>query len=147
MLPAGGRATICNYLSNIDPTEAVRGGYPQFLDAHTRRIVSALGGQVSAWGPARKALNLFMRDMTYNHWFRNGAGLASIEAQLEVPLDSKTMTAIASAAVGGDLRKFKVIDLNSERSDLFQVAASAIARARGIPRVHLDLIWWSEQVS
>jgi hypothetical protein len=114
--------------------------YVEFLDQHTNDLLNKVN---VLWGTARKSINLFMRDMTYNYWIRDELGLEAIEHQLEVPLDSKTMTAISSHRLGEGLDPVRVINLAPEISRKFQTSAAQIADERGIARVHLDLEWWS----
>ena len=45
------------------------------------------------------------------------------------------------------LRPIPVVALDEVKSKEFQDAATEIAEARGIARVHLDLQWWSDPAS
>jgi hypothetical protein len=133
----GHRPTICDYLSDVD----LDGLEPDNLASRLDTWTKALEAKVGAWGACRKAVNLFMRDATYNHWLRRDHRLDVIEAQLEVPLDSHVMQG---------LRRFDsalpkppaVKELDETLSAEFQQAASKMAEKAGIARVHLDIDLW-----
>ncbi len=114
------------------------------LDEWTEELV----GRDIPWGPARKSLNLFLRDLSYNYMTRIEYGLADCERDLEVPLDGKVMAAIRrekqSAAY---LQQLAVKRLTPEISATYQHEAGLIAKKKGIFRVELDLEWWSEEAA
>ena len=142
MVSAGGRSAICQHLARLEVGRAALDNYGAFLNQGTQQLMAATGCR---WGPARKALNLFMRDMAYNHWIRFELGLAAIEEELELPLDGRTMKRLRSGQSDICLPRCAVVDLTEEISQKFQMAAAASAQTQGMARVHLDLEWWSPQ--
>jgi hypothetical protein len=138
MLAVGGRRLVCNYLSGIDLTALRDGVFPPLLDRWSDELSGRLDQR---WGPARKAINLFLRDVTYNVWLRDAHSLPGIEAALELPLDGVIMSAIRRLDSTG-LPKVSVIGLTRELSEGYQQAAAGIAAAKGIARVHLDVVLW-----
>ena len=95
------------------------------------------------WGVARKSLNLFLRDVLYNHYLRRHFGLRRIESWLEIPLDSYSMKGMAADPVNrhrrSPLRPIPIKDLTREVNCRFQRAAREIAARIGTQPVHLDL--------
>ena len=122
--------------------------YAKLLDALTSRLVRDLPKGAQHWGAARKFLNIFLRDATYNVYLRNAYRLDRIENRLEVPLDShvakelaKTMSRLNLQA--GSLPKWKsVISLDSSQNKKYQEAVRRIAKKEGIDPVHFDVIAW-----
>ncbi|MBV8356760.1 MAG: hypothetical protein JO189_02325 [Deltaproteobacteria bacterium] len=106
-----------------------------------------------SWGTARKCLNIFLRDATYNYYMRNRYGLEVIEPLLEVPLDNNVEKGIRR-----DMRRlkpplppllefengaFSIIDLKREQHESYQNAAEWIAREEyRTHRVHLNLFYF-----
>ena len=90
--PAGCLDAVRGYLGGVDlgNIPRMRRGFREWLDGHTEGILVAMGGVGAgrAWGLARKALNLFLRDCLYNHYLRDRYGLGRLEGWLEIPLDS-----------------------------------------------------------
>jgi N-glycosylase/DNA lyase len=94
------------------------------------------------WGVARKVLNLFLRNVTYNAHLRKFYKLQSIESFLEIPLDS---------IIAKELKKrnkklpewSSLRSLTHDEGDLFQNSADRIALQKGIYRVHLDVFLWT----
>jgi hypothetical protein len=109
----------------------------------TERLKRKFPPKAQNWGVARKTVNLFLRDCTYDHHLRAYYGLAVIEPWLEVPLDSY---------VANTLGKHKRYELPSrwpgvkyltpEESARYQDVAQRLADHKGIYRVDLDLYWW-----
>lgn len=96
-----------------------------------------------AWGRARKALNIFLRDVTYNADLRDYYGLAKIRGWLEVPLDSHVALGLKSEREGLCLPPWRGIkNLRPEISEQYQAVATAIAKRYGISPVDLDVLYW-----
>lgn len=96
------------------------------------------------WGAARKALNLFLRDCTYDHHLRAHYGLGKVEPWLEVPLDSYVAGALRKTRKGKGLAKWDSLKgLDDKISGEYQEVAQDIADRQGIARVHLDLGYWT----
>jgi hypothetical protein len=112
------------------------------LDRETEAIRRSLPVGAKNWGAARKALNLFLRDILYNQYLSNFYKFNKIERWLEVPLDSNVVEGIEESYLA-NLPKWKGIKhLKAEDSFVFQQAALKVAKARQIARVHLDVYWW-----
>jgi hypothetical protein len=89
-------------------------------------------------------LNIFLRDCLYTTYLDTAFGLRKNEANFELPLDSITVLHLKRAAGHGKLPAWPgVKHLTEPLSARFQEAAAAEAARRGIPRIHLDAIWWS----
>lgn len=131
-----------NRLSNIHSKR----DYIIFLNRHTGRLMNRFRGNAKGnWGAARKALNLFIRDVRYNvhlnKWFKIG----SVSKWLEVPLDRYVINGLKRDNKSNHLEnpKWKSIrSLSSEKSNLFQSIATYIANQKNIHRVDLDIEYW-----
>lgn len=114
-------------------------GFPDFLDSQTNRIRKHLPTGAQKWGIARKVLNIFLRDATYNHYLRDHYRLGRFEKLLEVPMDRLTATSLKAHTAPGTLPTWKgVRHLDADDNKDFQQRANTIAAERGIVRVHLD---------
>ena len=112
------------------------------LERETESIRKSLPVGAKNWGAARKALNLFLRDILYNQYLCDFYKFNKIEKWLEVPLDSNVAEGIEESYLG-NLPKWKGIKhLKTEDSSVFQQAALNVAKAKQIARVHLDIYWW-----
>lgn len=101
--------TARDFLANLDLSSLpVNAQYPKWLDQQTEILrnqfctlpVSELKGESEQehsaqpqiakplWGPARKAINVFMVMASLNHFLQITHNLANLENTLEVPLDS-----------------------------------------------------------
>lgn len=138
MVPRGGRRCACRFLSTIDLSSLHHAKFADLLDVWTDELSKRLEDR---WGPARKAMNLFLRDLSYNTWLRKEFNLGSYESQFEVPLDGKVMLYIREE--NANLPTLSVVSLNKEVSNKYQAEAFKIAKAKGFARVHLDLLIWS----
>ncbi len=138
----GCRGRICDYLAAIDLSELVTRGVADALDRWTAELADTTG----AWGPCRKALNLFLRDAAYNHWLRPAYQFEDIEINLELPLDRLVMSALKEREPCLP-RPPAVKDLSKAISDQYQMAALGEANKAGVARVHLDLQLWNGGVA
>ncbi|MDW7762062.1 MAG: hypothetical protein SCM96_15655 [Acidobacteriota bacterium] len=122
-------------------------GQPQFFDnlnVATIALRDSLPSGARHWGLARKVLNIFLRDCLYNTYLDAAFGLSKNLAYFEIPLDGITAVHLKRAAGRGMLPAWPgVKHLAEPLSVRYQEAATAEAGRRGIPRVHLDAIWWS----
>jgi hypothetical protein len=120
--------------------------YPATLDKWTDQLQHEFpeGGQ--CWGVARKCLNIFMRDASYNAHFRKMyPRLGLLQQVLEVPLDSYTANGLLREDGVKDFglqRWDAIIRLTPEENDKFQQWALIVAKRKGIFRVHLDLLYF-----
>ncbi|MBW8003455.1 MAG: hypothetical protein FVQ80_15815 [Planctomycetes bacterium] len=118
--------------------------FKSLLDKHTLKLQHHLPTNAQHWGAARKAMNLFLRDILYNRYLCSSYAFVQNEKWLEVPLDSYVARGIR-ANFDGDLPKWSGIkNLTPATSDKFQIAAKYIARNRKIVPVHLDVYFWRE---
>lgn len=113
------------------------------LDRATLQLMKSLPRRGQSWGIARKLLNIFLRDALYTGYLEEAYRLRRSETLLEVPLDSITARNIRAEVPRGSVpRWLGVRHLSVANSDLFQAAASELARKRHIARVHMDAVWW-----
>jgi len=125
------------------------GSFKRFLDLHTYQLVELFPNGGKSWGAARKALNLFFRDLVYNKFIAENYGLArnfnkfneEIKC-LEIPLDSYVAKELFESSIR-QLPKWKSIrKLTQEVSDQYQTQALIEAKELKIARIHLDLLYW-----
>jgi hypothetical protein len=79
------------------------------LDKETERLRKNLPKGAQNWGAARKALNIFLRDVLYNYHLSTEYRLRPIEKWLEVPLESYVATALKKTHEGKDLPRWGTI--------------------------------------
>lgn len=125
--------------------------FNNFLNLHTERLIEAfnLGDTQEGWGAARKALNLFFRELVYNkilcdhfHMPKNVKSYDLLITYLEIPLDRHVAEGVFDEFTG-TLPKWQSIKvLRQDVSEVYQQAANSIAQGKGIPRIHLDLLYW-----
>ncbi len=122
--------------------------YIDYLDELTIDLLNKFPKEGQSWGAARKALNLFFRDVVYNKYMADylelpndlEANLATL-VNLEVPLDRDVATGLT--AFYPDLPKWNTIkSLNPDLSKLYQDKALILSYEKGIARIHLDLLFW-----
>ena len=125
--------------------------YQRWLNRRTRGLLNAYSMHPKLkkrpWGVARKAINLFMRDVVYNRYLCEHFALGRVERWLEVPLDSQVAKGVRSEA-----RESKTITvppawrglkrLQYALSRRLQDCALQLAFRRGMARVHLDIYLW-----
>lgn len=126
--------------------------FKQFLKGHTTRLKRKYKLiEEPGWGAARKALNLFLRDVCYNAALAHALGLPRSEKAwterlqwLEVPLDGQ---------VARELRKWNkwlpawtgIRKLDPTVSRRYQASALRLADELGTARVHLDIALWRRE--
>jgi len=116
------------------------------LSAQTERLRAALPLGAQNWGAARKALNLFLRDICYNRFLCERHALAQSEEWMEIPLDGLVARALKRRAGRGNLPRWPGLNqLTPGVSGSFQVFAREFAASKGISRVHLDMRLWTEE--
>ncbi len=116
------------------------------LEKDTKKIMKSFPlGARDNWGAARKVLNIFLRNLSYNKYSCEACKLRRIERWLEVPLDSyiarglrKTQTALEHKLP----RWHGIKRLRKEDSNKYQLVASKIAEKNGINKVDLDICYW-----
>jgi hypothetical protein len=113
------------------------------LNDETERLLSGIPKSARHWGVARKSLNIFLRGATYNWHLRSEYRLSRVESWLELPLDSLTAKRLKEDSLKHPLPRWKGVKyLSHADSDLFQARAHEIAKAKKIPRIHLDVFFW-----
>jgi hypothetical protein len=134
-------------LKKIKPAEFTNCTKRQFLtllNEHTNNLANSFPGKAKGNpGAARKAVNLFFRDVLYNKFLCEHYKLAHVEPWLEVPLDGDVAGKLRQEAEGVSLSKWNGIKrLTLEQSNEYQGAAARVAGRKRIARVHLDPLWW-----
>ena len=144
---AGTVAAARAFLRSLDltpfgPNAAI--SFAEALNRSTEELRSALPRDARHWGIARKVANIFLRDCLYTTYLDSAFSLRRQESLFELPLDAITALHLKRTAGRGVLPRWPgVKHLTPSLSAEFQQAASAEATKRGIPRIHLDAIWWS----
>ena len=131
-------------LFRVDNPQAYRAR----LEQATAELRMSLPGGTRHWGTARKALNIFLRNVLYHHYLRDECGFGRLEAWLEVPLDSNVANGLQREP-RGDLpaRWPSVKHLSLDVSNEYQGFAEHVAKHHGLVRVHLDLLYWRRNTS
>lgn len=148
------RQFIVRFISLDDFASSLKNNtYNAYLDKCTAKFHRSLIPFGCKWGTARKGLNIYFRDILYNSYFYEELSLHfKYGAQLEIPLDSKTMKKILEHFDQIELSdEFKrprlsaIVNLDKTNTKLFQNAATEIAKRkyRGYSRVDLDMEFWS----
>jgi hypothetical protein len=117
--------------------------YRKELRRATLRLQKAARVHGCGWGAVRKALNLFFRDATYNHYLRDEFSLSAVERFLELPLDGEVAHRLLAEPGAEELTQWPNLNgLTEEVSESYQAFATLVARRKKIKRVHLDLFYW-----
>lgn len=135
------------YLAEMDLSNLCsirnQASFNTWLDEQTDAIVAIQHSPSIRWGAARKALNLFLRDCLYNKYLSSEYNIETVEAFLEVPLDSVISKELKHAAGRGRLPIWRGLkQLRSDDSARFQEYASFMASQKKLHRVHLDVGLW-----
>jgi len=113
-------------------------------DRLTEDLRISLPARAKYWGLARKILNMFLRDATYNHYLRNEFNLDRAETRLEIPLDSAVATGLRRRSPRGSLPPWpEGLKARGPRC----VSAAGIGTGCGLrmDRVHLDTVLWVDE--
>jgi hypothetical protein len=117
--------------------------FDAFLEEQTAALRAAFPfADWRPWGPARKALNVFLRDASCNAFLRAEYNLAAIDARLETPVDSQIALALHKEAPGRLPRWVSIVGLSSRDHRAYQTVATEIAQKLGCHRGHLDFWFW-----
>lgn len=122
--------------------------YTKYLDELTKELVKRFPKDGKSWGAARKGINLYLREVAYNHYLANYLKLSKDYQQnlkllknLEVPLDTDVATGLSKKCK--ELPKWKSIkSLTDKENRIFQQKATEYAEEKGTIPVHLDLEFW-----
>jgi hypothetical protein len=121
--------------------------FARVLEQYTNELQNSFPENSKNWGAARKALNIFLRDVVYNKYLCERLNLEQIESWLELPLDKYVAEFLC--IYDKNLPRWHSIKyLSKEDSQLYQLAAARLANEKGVARIHLDLwLWRSETKS
>jgi hypothetical protein len=137
-----------NALAQVDVRRFARPDAASFareLNRVTEEVRRQLPVPADRWGNARKAINLFLRDVLYNAYLAQAYHFRTVEEWLELPLGSYTATALRGEGVPGSLPRWPGVgNAVADTYAAYQAAADLIAKMRGIARVYLDIYWWRE---
>jgi hypothetical protein len=113
------------------------------LNSVTIKLVNKFPKGARNWGTARKAINLFLRDVLYNSYLNKYYSFRKVEKWLEVPLDSFVIKGIKNNSKNISLPRWNGIKhLKHSESNIFQKRAKDIAKKKVIAKTHLDLFYW-----
>jgi hypothetical protein len=130
-------------LARVPKSNEIR--FRRWLDRQTDALLDELPINGRPWGAARKAINLFLRDVLYNQYLSYHFAFGQVERWLEIALDSAVACGLKAEAGRGALPRWPGLKyLDQTVSDEFQAFASAHAQTLGIERVHLDMYLWLE---
>lgn len=139
------------FLREMDLSEfsvATRDGFDQVLARNTKLLMRRFPPEARTnWGAARKALNIFLRDVFYCYPLNVAHQLSNLEPWLEVPLDSNVYDGLAADLDGTQsLPEWPgVKHLTKKISDTLQASADVMASRLKIHRVHLDVRYWRKR--
>jgi len=142
--------TAQDYLGSTDLYRfraADEAGFLRALDDATEELRSAFPCGAQNWGAARKALNLFLRDICYNRFLYDKLeGASDPEDWMEIPLDNLVAKALGRRSRRGELPRWPGLKgLTAKVSSEFQAFAKRVATEEGISRVHLDMQLWKAE--
>lgn len=154
-LPSGTKDLLKKYLRDIDlkaiPT--TESEYSIWLNSETIKLEMACRMQTAqletdyrmSWGHARKAMNIFMRDVLYSRYLHVELCKSNqIEAWLEIPVDSFVANGLRKK--DSSLPKWKSLTkLGKDDHSMYQKFAQSYAKKENTKRVHLDLVFFVER--
>ena len=118
------------------------------LDQHTEALMRAFPEKAKKnWGAARKALNIYLRDVAYTYPLVTYYGLQDIDRFLELPLDSNSYDGLKNDYKShGTVPKWPGVKrLDSRLNAQLQAIAEDVGLLKGLRPVHLDAIYWRRQ--
>jgi hypothetical protein len=132
-----------NLSAFVDPAS-----FPSLLEDRTRKLASHLPEGARYWGRARKLLNIFLREASYNYLLRQTFGLGNLGEVLEIPLDQHVANGLRRDAPGRVPRRTTIIGLKPEQSAIYQSVAREVAWEKyRTYRANLDLWYWRPEKS
>jgi hypothetical protein len=142
MIRKGDIQCVRKFMDNLDIRQfSSPAKFAHSLDLATKSLAKRL--PKGRWGAARKFLNIYLRNITYNFHLRQKYRLDRVESLLELPMDSFAAKGLHTEPEGNVLPRWKgVIHLTPESSAIYQVVAALVAARLTICRVHLDLHYW-----
>jgi hypothetical protein len=133
------------FLCDLDLRELSKASeFQDVLDRETQRLLDALPLGARYWGRARKCINIFLRESTYNYLLRETFSLHKLTPLLETPLDSRVAHGLKCDAAPDRVPTWTtVIAVGSNENGVYQEIAAKVAREKyGTYRVNLDLWYW-----
>jgi hypothetical protein len=121
---------------------ANREAFARELESTTEQIQAMLPPPADRWGNARKAANLFLRDVLYNRYLAPAYTFERIEHWLELPLDEETAIELRLQSSIALPRWPGMHRMTAGAHSTYQDAAMDVANHLGIARAHLDIQWW-----
>ncbi len=126
------------------PSIADPSTYAAVLNNLTDRLRRSFPASAQSWGRARKLINIFIRDASYNVYLRDAYGLQQLEPLLELPIDS--IVASRLQKIDPTLPRWKSVQgLGPFENSRYQNAAKKIAAKRHICRHFLDVEFWGNR--
>jgi len=132
-------------LRSIDPSN-----YADWLERQTQLLMHQFPQACrTCWGPARKAVNIFMTMAALSRHLSEADGLTRLEHVMETPLDGIAEKKLRSwgkeqrVFSRADFPKWKSIKaLDITNSNKYQQIALALAKEKSVPRGRLDIMLW-----
>jgi hypothetical protein len=126
--------------------------YRNFLNGHTKNILTLFPDTVQSWGAARKGLNLFLREIIYSKFFSyrfslpdNFEEFNQLLKFMEVPLDKEVANGLIADSNGQLPKWINIKHLTPTLSEIYQSQAFIIATYENVARVNLDLKYWRSE--
>jgi hypothetical protein len=121
--------------------------FPQLLDTTTNALRLQLPSPFQFWGTARKCLNIFLREASYNALLRETFQLHILDAVLETPLDQYVASGLRRDAGRNIVPPWTtIIGLKEGDNKIYQTVAAEVAREKyDTYRANLDL-WYFRPV-
>lgn len=147
---ASGLIQCCrDFFKKIDfskiPTEQKK--FIAWLETNTEKLRATFPEVARNYGAARKALNLFLRDASYNVILNRAYDLDRLLPLLEVPVDSFTANHLRRHEPSIILKKWDSLKrVKKAELEKYQEAAQRLAEEWGINRVELDAFFYREQL-
>jgi len=141
-------AVARRYLRSLNLSEfsvSTRTEFEVVLERHTRALMRRFPKRVRTnWGAARKALNIFLRDVVYSRPLSAQYRLSQLEPWLELPLDQNAYDGLVKDSRRGEkIPSWPGIKaLKRKASAKLQRIANTTAKRLDTRRVHLDVRYW-----
>lgn len=139
---------FCSELDLMELKNMTDGQFQNWLRTKTEDLMRQFPEQAKDnWGAARKAINVFLEEASYNRFLHKEYELHKLQALLEIPLDNQVVKALKRDArkhgIRYDLLRWKGIrGLTPEQNTRYQELASEMAIRKKTLRVFLDLEYW-----
>jgi hypothetical protein len=160
MGPAGNIQLVRNFLKVISIQDFLIAAhfeptYKKWLNKQTSKLIKETNFRGDGFGPARKCINIYLRNIIYNSLVCAHFGLIpysrefnNVLSHLEIPIDSFSAKGIMKDAkkvhncppLPGSWKTIMI--LSSEQNEHFQIAAKIIADSKQTARVNLDFLYF-----